>query len=124
MITPNGVSRQTIINNMENYNKQIQSIRMALEELDKASEYNEGKYITLQNSLISIIQQTITDSSLSQADKENVFSEASSLLGGYIGCVEDVERYFPQIEALYSKGLITVEQLDFFDSNMNIGRWR
>lgn len=109
---------------MENYNKQIQSIRMALEELDKASEYNEGKYITLQNSLISIIQQTLTDNSLSQADKENVFSEASSLLGGYIGCVEDVERYFPQIEALYSKGLITAEQLDFFDSNMNIGRWR
>lgn len=97
---------------------------MALEELDKASEYNEGKYITLQNSLISIIQQTLTDNSLSQADKENVFSEASSLLGGYIGCVEDVERYFPQIEALYSKGLITAEQLDFFDSNMNIGHWR
>lgn len=97
---------------------------MALEELDKASEYNEGKYITLQNSLISIIQQTLTDSSLSQADKENVFSKASSLLGSYIGCVEDVERYFPQIEALYSKGLITTEQLDFFDSNMNIGRWR
>lgn len=109
---------------MGNYNKQIQSIRMALEELDKASEYNEGKYITLQNGLISIIQQTLTDSSLSQADKENVYSEASSLLGGYIGCVEDVERYFPQIEALYSKGLITAEQLDSFDSNMNIGRWR
>ena len=109
---------------MENYNKQIQSIRMALEELDKASEYNEGKYITLQNSLISVIQQILIDSSLSQADKENMFSEASSLLGSYIGCVEDVERYFPQIEALYSKGLITAEQLNFFDSNMNIGRWR
>lgn len=97
---------------------------MALEELDKASEYNEGKYITLQNSLISVIQQILIDSSLSQADKENMFSEASSLLGSYIGCVEDVERYFPQIEALYSKGLITAEQLNFFDSNMNIGRWR
>ena len=91
---------------------------------DNASEYNEGKYLTLQDSLISIVQQTLTDSTLSQADKENVYSEASSLLGSYIGCVEDVERYFLQIEALYSKGLITAEQLDFFDSNMNIGRWR
>lgn len=109
---------------MENYKKQIQSIRIALEELDNASEYNEDKYITLQNSLISIIQQALTDSTLQQTDKENVFSEASRLLGSYIGCVEDVERYFPQLEALYSKGLITSEQLDFFDSNMNIGRWR
>lgn len=109
---------------MENYKKQIQSIRIALEELDNASGYNEDKYITLQNSLISIIQQALTDSTLQQADKKNVFSEASRLLGSYIGCVEDVERYFPQLEALYSKGLITSEQLDFFDSNMNIGRWR
>lgn len=109
---------------MENYKNQIQSIRIALEEMDNASEYNEDKYIALQNSLISIIQQALTDSTLQQADKENVFSEASSLLGSYIGCVEDVERYFPQLEALYSKGLITAEQLDFFDSNMNIGRWR
>ena len=108
---------------MENYKKQIQSIRMALEELDNASEYNEGKYLTLQESLISIVQQALTNSTLSQTDKENVYSEASSLLGSYIRCVEDVERYFPQIEALYSKGLITAEQLDFFDSNMN-GRWR
>ena len=109
---------------MENYKKQIQSIRMALKELDNASEYNEDKYIALQNSLVSIIQQALTDSTLQQADKGNVFSEASSLLGSYIGCFEDVERYFPQLEALYSKGLITAEQLDFFDSNMNTGRWR
>ncbi|WP_289766536.1 hypothetical protein [Bacteroides acidifaciens] len=109
---------------MENYKKQIQSIRIALEELDNAVEFNEDKYITLQNSLISIIQQALTDSTLQQADKENVFSEASSLLGSYIGCVEDVERYLPQLEALYSNGLITEKQLDFFDSNMNIGRWR
>lgn len=109
---------------MENYKKQIQSIRIALEELDNAAEFNEDKYIALQNSLISIIQQALTDSTLQQADKENVFSEASSLLGSYIGCVEDVERYFPQLEALYSNGLITAKQLDFFDSNMNIGRWR
>lgn len=104
--------------------KQIQSIRIALEELDNASEYNEDKYISLQDSLISIIQQALTDNALQQADKENVFSEASSLLGSYIGCVEDVERYFPQVETLYSKGLISAEQLDFFDNNMNIGRWR
>lgn len=109
---------------MENYKKQIQSIRIALEELDNAVEFNEDKYIALQNSLISIIQQALTDSTLQQADKENVFSEASSLLGSYIGCVEDVERYFPQLETLYSNGLITEKQLDFFDSNMNIGRWR
>lgn len=109
---------------MENYKKQIQSIRIALEELDNAVEFNEDKYIALQNSLISIIQQALTDSTLQQADKENVFSEASSLLGSYIGCVEDVERYFPQLEVLYSNGLITAKQLDFFDSNMNIGRWR
>lgn len=109
---------------MENYKKQIQSIRISLEELDNASEYDEDKYIALQNSLILIIQQALTDSTSQQADKENVFSEASSLLGSYIGCVEDVERYFPQLEALYSKGLITAEQLNFFDSNMNIGRWR
>lgn len=109
---------------MENYKKQIQSVRIELEELDNASEYNEDKYITLQDSLISIIRQALTDSTLQQADKENVCSEASSLLGSYIGCVEDVERYFPQLEALYSKGLITAEQLDFFESNMNIGRWR
>lgn len=92
--------------------------------MDNAVEFNEDKYIALQNSLISIIQQALTDSTLQQADKENVFSEASSLLGSYIGCVEDVERYFPQLETLYSNGLITEKQLDFFDSNMNIGRWR
>lgn len=109
---------------MENYKKQIQSIRIALEELDNASEYKEDKYISLQDSLISIIQQALTDSTLNQANKENVFSQASILLGRYIGCVEDVERYFPQLKALYSKDLITAEQLDFFDSNMNIGRWR
>lgn len=109
---------------MENYKKQIQSVRIALEELDNASEYNADKYITLQDSLISIIQQALADSKLKQANKENVFSEASSLLGCYIGCVEDVERYFPQFEALYSKDLITAEQLDFFDNNMNIGRWK
>ena len=109
---------------MDNYKKQIQSVRIVLEELDNASEYDEDKYVALQDSLISIIQQVLTDSVLKQADKENVFSEASSLLGRYIGCAEDVEKYFPQLEALYSKGLITAEQLDFFDSNMNIGRWR
>lgn len=109
---------------MENYKKQIQSIRIALEELDNASEYKEYKYIALQDSLISIIQQVLTDDTLNQANKENVFSEVSSLLGHYIGCGEDVERYFPQLEALYSKGLITAEQLDSFNSNMNIGRWR
>lgn len=109
---------------MENYKKQIQSIRIALEELDNASEYNEGKYTTLQDSLVSIIRQALTDSTLKQVNKENIFSEASSLLGNYIGCIEDVERYFPQLEALYSKDSITAEQLDFFDSNMNIGRWR
>mgnify|MGYP000826531572 CR=1 FL=1 len=109
---------------MEKYKKQIQSIQTVLKELDNASEYNEDKYVALQNSLISIIQQALTDSTLQQVDKESVFSEAGSLLENYIGCVEDVERYYPQIEALYSKGLITAEQLDFFDSNMNIGRWR
>lgn len=109
---------------MDNYIKQIQSIQKALKELDNASEYSEENYLTLQDSLISIIQQALTDSTLIPVKKENVFLEASSLLGRYIGCVEDVERYFPQIEALYSKGLITTEQLDSFDSNMNIGRWR
>lgn len=109
---------------MENYKKQIQSVRIALGKLDNVSEYKEDKYIALQDSLISIIQQALTDSTLKQADKENLFSDASSLLGRYIGCVEDVERYFPQLEALYSKDLITAEQLNFFDSNMNIGRWK
>lgn len=109
---------------MENYKKQIQSVRIALKELDNASEYKEDKYIVLQDSLISIIQQALTDSTLNQVNKENVFSEASSLLGRYIGCVEDVERYFPLLEALYSKDLITAEQLNFFNTNMNIGRWR
>lgn len=109
---------------MENYKKQIQSIRIALEELDNVSEYKEDKYIALQDSLISIIQQVLTDGTFCQANKENLFLEASSLLGRYIGCAEDVERYLPQLEALYSKDLITAEQLDFFDSNMNIGRWR
>ncbi len=41
---------------MENYKKQIQSVRIALKELDNASEYKEDKYIVLQDSLISIIQ--------------------------------------------------------------------
>lgn len=109
---------------MNNYIKQIHSIQKALNYLDNASEYNEENYLTLQDSLISIIQQALTDSTLSPVKKEDVFSEASSLLGRYIGCVEDVERHFPQIEALYSKGLITAEQLDFFESNMNIGRWK
>lgn len=109
---------------MESYKKQIQSIRIALKELDNASEYNEDRYIALQDNLVSIIQQALTDSILQQTAKEIVFSEASCLLGSYIGCVEDVERYFPQLEALYSKGLITAEQLESFDSNMNIGRWR
>lgn len=109
---------------MNNYITQIHSIQKALNELYNASEYNEENYLTLQDSLISIIQQALTDRTLSPVKKENVFSEVSSLLGRYIGCVEDVERYFPQIEALYSNGLITTEQLDFFESNMNIGRWK
>lgn len=45
---------------MEHYIKQIQSIQKALKELDNASEYNEENYLTLQDSLISIIQQALT----------------------------------------------------------------
>ncbi len=81
------------------------------------------EYEKLMDDIISLIKLVLDDNSNSVCTKENIYDKSVHLLGSYIGCAVDVEKYGKIIDNLCEKGKITKQQKDTFYNNLNIGRW-
>ncbi|MCH5247716.1 MAG: hypothetical protein J1E99_06115 [Muribaculaceae bacterium] len=105
---------------MEEYKELLSKIKQALEQLDYSEEYEEHRYLQLEDRIVEIIKEVLCDPSLTPSQQDILFKGASMILGWYIETRSDVERYLPQIHSLLTDQLITQAQYDFFQENMNI----
>jgi hypothetical protein len=78
----------------------------------------------VKNSIKELIIKTRNDISLTEDKKQMIINDSLKLLAENTGCVEDCIISEKILNELRDKDIIKQNDIDYYNSNENTGRWK
>jgi DNA-directed RNA polymerase beta' subunit len=86
-------------------------------------EDNYKENLKIKNNIKELIINVVVNISISEIEKQSIKNELLKLLAENTGCVEDCKIAEIILNGLKEKKIINQNEINYFYSNENIGRW-
>jgi hypothetical protein len=92
------------------------------QNINKDEDYT--KNLNIKNNIKDLIIKAKTDISLREDEKQIIINDSLKLLAENTGCVEDCMISENILNELRNKDIIKQNDIDYYNSNENTGRWK
>ena len=89
--------------------------------LNNEDDYNEN--LKIKNKIKELIIDVNNDDNIFENEKQSLKNKILKLLGENTGCVEDCKIAEIILKELIEKNIINQNNVDYYNSNENTGRW-
>jgi hypothetical protein len=90
--------------------------------INKDEDY--GRNLNIKNRIKELIIKAKNDISLAEDKKQMIINDLLKFLAENTGCVEDCIISENILKELKDNNIITQNDIDYYNSNENIGRWK